>query len=158
KALFVDRDEVSNAAWAEYLHFLKNADGGGGAFQQALPDSAIWNTVYGGSILRLHGEFAEYPVVGTTFGQAEAYCRWRTERVREKFGKAVTYRLPTEAEWRSGREREQHAPAGKGLQAASGGGGIGHLADNVSEMTAEQGRAMGANWSLLETGAAPEAE
>ena len=45
--------------------------------------------------------YLDYPVVGVTWEQANAYCAWRTERMgltgREKFLKR--FRLPTEAEW-----------------------------------------------------------
>jgi formylglycine-generating enzyme required for sulfatase activity len=38
----------------------------------------------------------DQPVVGITFEDARAYCRWLTEREGDPF---VTYALPTEAEW-----------------------------------------------------------
>ncbi len=45
--------------------------------------------------------YLDYPVVGVTWEQANAYCAWRTERMgltgREKYLKR--FRLPTEAEW-----------------------------------------------------------
>jgi formylglycine-generating enzyme required for sulfatase activity/energy-coupling factor transporter ATP-binding protein EcfA2 len=41
------------------------------------------------------------PVVGVTWFEAQAYCRWLTERLRQggKLGTDETVRLPTEAEW-----------------------------------------------------------
>lgn len=45
--------------------------------------------------------YLDYPVVGVTWEQANAYCAWRTERMGltglEKYLKR--FRLPTEAEW-----------------------------------------------------------
>lgn len=47
-----------------------------------------------------HQGYAQYPVVGVTWDQAQAFCRWRTDyyNVANKV-KAQDYRLPTEAEW-----------------------------------------------------------
>lgn len=47
--------------------------------------------------------YNDYPVVGVTWEQANAYCAWRTERMKDKLpGKdrfLKRFRLPTEAEW-----------------------------------------------------------
>lgn len=51
-----------------------------------------------------HPAFQEYPVVGVTWEQANAFCHWRTEQ-KKKFLNTHgilpihPYRLPTEAEW-----------------------------------------------------------
>lgn len=51
-----------------------------------------------------HPAFKDYPVVGVTWKQANAFCHWRT-MIKEKFltqNKILPihpYRLPTEAEW-----------------------------------------------------------
>ncbi len=48
-------------------------------------------------------EYKDYPVVGVTWEQANAYCAWRTERLKNRLGPAYRneqpFRLPTEAEW-----------------------------------------------------------
>ena len=48
-------------------------------------------------------EYENYPVVGVTWEQANAYCAWRTEMMRKELGKEgeaeQRFRLPTEAEW-----------------------------------------------------------
>lgn len=51
-----------------------------------------------------HPAFANYPVVGVTWKQANAFCNWRTRHLNsyhEKKGYATesSFRLPTEAEW-----------------------------------------------------------
>ncbi len=51
-----------------------------------------------------HPDYKDYPVVGVTWEQANAYCAWRTERMRKVMGSDYTFdeqpfRLPTEAEW-----------------------------------------------------------
>ena len=76
-----------------------------------LPDETCWvndfpnstNAVYTAKYFN-HPGYDNYPVVGVTWEQAEAYCAWRTEHykrgLRLPAGQIVEpYRLPTEAEW-----------------------------------------------------------
>lgn len=47
-----------------------------------------------------HTGFSDYPVVGVTWDQAYAFCKWRTSYFESNSGiDAQVYRLPTEAEW-----------------------------------------------------------
>ena len=47
--------------------------------------------------------YNDYPVVGVTWEQANAFCHWRTEYLKRGLGTAARqvqpYRLPTEVEW-----------------------------------------------------------
>ena len=74
------------------------------------PDTTAWindfDNAYNEPYVRLYfslGGYNDYPVVGVSWEQANAFSNWRTDFLRRSLGKQgiyiEPYRLPTEAEW-----------------------------------------------------------
>ncbi len=89
-SFYLDETEVSNQDYREFTHWTSRVYPGDGAKVKAItPDSAVWreklayNEPYVNNYFR-HPAYSEYPVVGVTWEQAEAYCAWRTDRVNEQ--------------------------------------------------------------------------
>ncbi|MFV0537703.1 MAG: SUMF1/EgtB/PvdO family nonheme iron enzyme [Dysgonomonas sp.] len=87
------------------------------------PDTTVWvndfNNAYNEPYLRMyfsHPGYNDYPVVGVTWEQAEAFCFWRTQYYKmgqPKNGRPIeNFRLPTEGEWefaaRNGRTENKY--------------------------------------------------
>lgn len=74
------------------------------------PDTTVWvndfENSYNEPYVRMyfsHAGYNDYPVVGVSWEQANAFANWRTDLLRQSLGKEgiyiEPYRLPTEAEW-----------------------------------------------------------
>lgn len=74
------------------------------------PDTTVWvndfENSYNEPYVRMyfsHAGYNDYPVVGVSWDQANAFSAWRTDYLRRSLGKQgimiEPYRLPTEAEW-----------------------------------------------------------
>lgn len=119
--LFADETEISNFAWREYEYWNKAMYGSNSKEHIAtLPDTLIWreklayNEPYVEYYYR-HPAYKDYPVVGISYEQAVAYCKWRTERVKAfmTLGKRFKYndfeyRLPNKVEWEKLAEFSAH--------------------------------------------------
>lgn len=88
-SFFIDKYEVSNLAYREYIHWMENAfSGSPNIIQSTKPDTLVWrselayNEPYVEYYFR-HPSYNNYPVVGVTWKQAHDYCIWRTDRVNE---------------------------------------------------------------------------
>lgn len=90
-SFFIDKTEVANVHYREYLYWLENVFGQAGmdsVVEQAKPDTLVWrselafNEPYVEYYFR-HPSYNYYPVVGVSWKQATDYCIWRTDRVNE---------------------------------------------------------------------------
>ena len=89
-SFYMDKYEVTNLNWNEYLHWLDFVFGAVAPelVDQARPDHKVWredlayNDPYEDNYFE-HPAFSFYPIVGVTWEQAMAYCTWRTDRVNE---------------------------------------------------------------------------
>ncbi|MDO4801318.1 MAG: SUMF1/EgtB/PvdO family nonheme iron enzyme [Prevotellaceae bacterium] len=74
------------------------------------PDTTCWVNDFPNSLNEIYmrtyftnAAYNEYPVVGVTWEQANAFCAWRTDFLLKGLGGAAKfiqrYRLPSEAEW-----------------------------------------------------------
>lgn len=107
--LYIADAEISNLQYLEYLNWLlKNNQKE--EYNKMLPDTQVWRTKlafnepYVDYYFR-HPAYKDYPVVGVSYMQANAWCIWAANRIMEgeEFKKLnlekIMLRLPTEKEW-----------------------------------------------------------
>jgi len=90
-SFFIDRTEVANVHYREYLYWLENVFSDpqyAKLLEDAKPDTLVWRSelAYNEPYVELyfrHPAYNYYPVVGVTWRQATDFCIWRTDRVNE---------------------------------------------------------------------------
>lgn len=84
--LYADNGEVSNIDYREYLFWTRMVFGNN-KVAECLPDTLVWSSEAGMDLMELYylrGPWYAYlPVVGISYQQAQAYARWRSDRVFE---------------------------------------------------------------------------
>ena len=93
QSFYMDETEVTNFMYIEYLDWLKKVfppteENYKNIYEGAAPDTLVWRNRLGynetmtNNYLR-HPSYAEYPVVGVNWIQANEFSKWRTQRVNE---------------------------------------------------------------------------
>jgi gliding motility-associated lipoprotein GldJ len=94
RSFYMDEVEVTNSEYMFYLEWMgkvfpKKDPQYQNICESAVPDTLVWRDVLGfneiltENYLR-HPAYANYPVVGVSWIQANQYCKWRGDRVNEK--------------------------------------------------------------------------
>lgn len=99
--------EITNLEYREFIHtcFLSKGDTAGAI--AAMPDSTAWNTdslTFNQPFVNLyfnHPSYNNYPVVNVSKANAEKYCIWLTDIIRQTYPESTfnNFRLPTSYEW-----------------------------------------------------------
>ncbi len=104
-SFYMDETEVSNQDYREFVYWIERVYPGDKAkLESVLPDTLQWreglayNEPYIQNYFR-HPAYADYPVVGVSWLQANAYCSWRTDRVNEQIlvSKGILKHDPSQA-------------------------------------------------------------
>ncbi len=114
EGLFLDKSPINFISYKEYLFYLKNYREDISGYWQNFPDSIQVVKRYASNekYYVLHNpQFIDSSIVGLSFAKAEAYCRWRTEVVRQsdrKSKKQVRYSLPSPEDFKKAEARSRN--------------------------------------------------
>ncbi len=110
--LFIDKTETANVHWREFQYWLQTNDSSG--YRESLLDTLVWRQEHSYQEPMVeyyfrHPSYNYFPVVGVSYEQAIAFCKWRSHMVNQYCeknpsknpfpNKKYRYRLPTKKEW-----------------------------------------------------------
>ena len=94
RSFFMDEAEVTNSEYFLYVQYIKDVfppteEKYRHIYQSTLPDTLVWRRSLGNTDILSenyfrHPAYADYPVVGVSWLQANEYCKWRTNAVNLK--------------------------------------------------------------------------
>ena len=108
---YISATEVTNGEWKEFYQDKIKELGEVKGKRKYFPDTSQWVKEfpysYNGPMAKNYfsqAKFDNFPVVGITWDQANAYCHWKTTKLKVLLDKkgvqgSIEFRLPTEAEW-----------------------------------------------------------
>jgi len=110
---YVDKSEVANIHWLEFLHNIKQ-DSSSTYYRSVLPDTTLIVKIFPNGEILNNADYIKtealryYPILGLNYKQASDYCKWRSAVVNNNWGAdntidtsvyRIEYRLPAIAEW-----------------------------------------------------------
>jgi sulfatase modifying factor 1 len=94
RSFYMDEAEVTNSEYFLYVQYMKNVFSPAEEkyrhiYNSVLPDTLVWRKSLGNTDILSenyfrHPAYADYPVVGISWLQANEYCKWRTNAVNLK--------------------------------------------------------------------------
>ena len=122
---FISVTEITNGDWREFYQAMVLELGESIGKRKYFPDTSTWVKEFPYSYNApmaenyfSHPNFNDCPVVGITWDQANAYCTWKSNKLKkllEKVGikSSPKFRLPSEAEWENAAKRKEKVAKNK---------------------------------------------